>query len=227
MSSRSSKVQLVTNPAEWEYQERELFDKTYGTETTTPLAKIGFHDTANLAHGKPYMASWTSEINRSFAWLETQLGARFSHYSFIDIGCGKGKVPIVWRLACQARSISPRIIGLDYYPPFIPIARANHQKVFGHPGEFLVADASETDYANFGQALIAYLYNPFDAVILNATLKRLRVIPTILIYNIPTHADQVSQHGFNCVHERTGPNQNQSTKIYCNHPIGSKDSTRS
>ncbi len=220
MSSRPSKVSPVQSQSESEYQERELFDKTYGTETTTPLAKTGFHETANLAHGKPYMASWTSEITLSFRWLDTQLGTRLGHYSFIDIGCGKGKVPIVWRLACQAKKIAPRIIGLDYYPPFIPIAQGNHQKVFGNPGEFLIADASKTDFSSFGPALIAYLYNPFDAVILNATLKRLRVIPTILIYNIPTHADQVPQHGFTCVHERTGPNQNQSTKIYTNHPIG-------
>ena len=209
----------IADPQTLEHQERERFDMEYGTNTTTPLAKSGFPALANLEHGKPYMASWTSEIEKSFDLVGELFGKRFGLYTFIDIGCGKGKVPIVWRLKARAAGLSPRILGIDYYPPFVEIARVNHQKVFGDPGEFLVCDATEMDYSALGPGLIAYLYNPFDAVVLDRVLCRLRTLPCILIYNIPTHADRVHGHGFTLLHERHGSHQNQSTTIYANHPL--------
>ena len=163
------------------------------------------------------MASWTSEIGKSFDLLGARLGQRMGLYTFVDIGCGKGKVPIVWRLKCRDIGIDPRIVGIDYYPPFITIARDNHRKVFGDPGEFHATDATIMDYARLGPGLIAYLYNPFDAVILDAVLTRLRTIPTIVIYNIPTHTDVVGAHGFTRIHARRGTNQNQETHIFSNH----------
>lgn len=209
---------LISDPHALEYRERERFDKEYGTNTTTPLAKSGFSDLPNLNHGKPYMASWTSEIETSFDLLRASLGRRFGLYTFIDIGCGKGKVPIVWRLRCEAAGIEQPMMGIDYYPPFITIAQANHTKVFGNPGDFRVMDATAMDYSRLGQGLIVYLYNPFDAVVLDAVLTRLRTIPCLVIYNIPTHAEVLPRHGFALIHERSGSNQNQETKIFANHP---------
>ena len=58
----------------------------------------------------------------------------------------------------------------------------------------------------------------FDAVVLDRVLCRLRTLPCILIYNIPTHADRVHGHGFTLLNERHGSHQNQSTTIYANHP---------
>jgi len=65
------------SPSELEFQERDRFDMVYGTNTTTPLAKTGFHDIPNLAHGKAYMASWTSEIEKSFSLIHGALVRRF------------------------------------------------------------------------------------------------------------------------------------------------------
>jgi len=206
------------DPQTLEHQERERFDMEYGTNTMVPLAKSGFNDVPNLAHGKPYMASWTSEIEKSFDVLRNHLGKRMGLYTFIDIGCGKGKVPIVWRLKAQAVGLAPRILGIDYHTPFVDMARANHRAVFGTPGDFMVCDAAAMDYGSLGNGLIAYLYNPFDGVLLDKVLARLRTIPCVLIYNIPTHADRVPVHGFSVIHERNGANQNQATIIYTNHP---------
>ena len=205
------------SPSALEFQERDRFDMDYGTNTTTPLAMSAFPDIPNVAHGKPYMASWTSEIERSFELLHTSLGPRMPLYSFIDIGCGKGKVPIVWRLCGKKAGIHQRIVGLDYHRPFIDIARHNHQKVFGNEGEFVATDACTFDYSGLGNGLIAYLYNPFDDVILDKTLTQLRRIPCIIVYNIPVHAEVLPAHGFELIHERRGVNQNQETKIYSNH----------
>lgn len=205
------------SPTTLEFQERDRFDMDYGTNTTTPLAKSGFPELPNLAHGKPYMASWTSEIQQSFTLLCSSLGPRMPLYSFVDIGCGKGKVPIVWRLSCEAAGIEQRIIGLDYVASFIDIARQNHRKVFGTEGEFIAADATNFHYGGLGNGLIAYLYNPFDDVILDQVLRQLRRIPCVVIYNIPTHADCFPRHGFELIHQRRGVNQNQETKIFSNH----------
>ncbi|NBW00671.1 MAG: class I SAM-dependent methyltransferase [Betaproteobacteria bacterium] len=205
------------SPTTLEFQERDRFDLDYGTNTTTPLAKSGFPDLPNLAHGKPYMASWTSEIQQSFRLLTSSLGPRMPLYSFVDIGCGKGKVPIVWRLSCEASGIRQRIVGLDYVASFIDIAQQNHRKVFGNDGEFIAADATDFRYETLGNGLIAYLYNPFDNVILDKVLRQLRRIPCVVIYNIPTHADCLPAHGFELIHQRRGINQNQETKIFSNH----------
>ena len=202
--------------AELEYQERERFDMEYGTNTHVPLAVTGFHAVDNLQHGKAYMASWTSEIRKSFSSVHALLGTDLRRHVFIDIGCGKGKVPIVWRLECQTLGISQRVCGIDYYPPFIRIARANHQTVFATPGEFAVADAATFDYAALRGPLIAYLYNPFNAKLLARVLESLRNIPTIIVYNIPTHAEVMEAMGLHLLESRTGNNQNESTMIFSN-----------
>jgi SAM-dependent methyltransferase len=203
-------------PDELEYQERERFDMEYGTNTHVPLAVTGFHAVDNLQHGKAYMASWTSEIRKSFSSVLALLGTDLRRHVFIDIGCGKGKVPIVWRLECQTRGISQRVCGIDYYPPFIRIARANHQTVFATPGEFAVADAAAFDYAALDGPLVAYLYNPFDAKLLARVLGKLRNIPAIIVYNIPTHAEVMEGMGLRLLESRTGNNQNESTMIFSN-----------
>lgn len=203
-------------PDELEYQERERFDMEYGTNTHIPLAVTGFHAVDNLEHGKAYMASWTSEIRTSFVRVNHWLGESFSRHTFIDIGCGKGKVPIVWRLECRQRGLVQRICGIDYYPPFVRLARANHQTVFATPGEFMVADAAAFDYAALATPLIVYLYNPFDAVILSRVLKKLRDIPTLIVYNIPTHSEEMARSGFWLLESRRGDNQNQNTMLFSN-----------
>jgi SAM-dependent methyltransferase len=209
-------ITLSRTPDELEYQERERFDMEYGTNTHLPLAVTGFHSVANLEHGKAYMASWTSEIRTSFARVTHWLDSSFSRHTFIDIGCGKGKVPIVWRLECQQRGLTQRICGIDYYPPFIRLARANHQTVFATPGEFIVADAAGFDYAGLGTPLIVYLYNPFDAEMLSRVLRTLRELPTLIVYNIPTHAEEMIKHGFRLLESRQGGNQNEHTMLFSN-----------
>ena len=212
----STSITPTRTPDELEYQERERFDMEYGTNTHLPLAVTGFHSVNNLEHGKAYMASWTSEIRKSFARVTHWLDSSFSRHAFIDIGCGKGKVPIVWRLECQHRDLIQRICGIDYYPPFIRLARTNHQTVFATPGEFIVADAATFDYQGLGAPLIVYLYNPFDAEILSRVLRRLRDIPTLIVYNIPTHAEQMEMSGFWLLESRQGINQNEHTMLFSN-----------
>jgi SAM-dependent methyltransferase len=86
------------------------------------------------------------EVGKAFAVTHAYLGASFESWTFIDIGCGKGKVVMQWRQLGQAHGLEQRCIGIDYYAPLVQIAQANHQKVFADSGEFFVLEASAADF---------------------------------------------------------------------------------
>lgn len=195
-----------------------LFDIVHHTDTHTWLPKEDFADTPpNFAHGVLYMVSWTSEIRRSFHRVR-QYAPDFATHTFIDIGCGKGKVVLVWQQLLRHAGITQRVIGIDYYQPFIDIAQHNHQVVFKSPGEFLYTDATTLDYAQLGSRFIIYLYNPFDDAILTHVLDALATFPTIIIYNNPVHHDVLLTHQYVMIDEHVGFHPNCQTRIYARTP---------
>ena len=197
-----------------------LFDWLHQTDTHTWLPKDRYQESvSNLEHGVMYMASWTSEIKRTFDSLRSLLGAHFPSYSFIDVGCGKGKVVAVWNMLCRKQLINQPVTGIDYHLGLIKIARENHQKLLGYPGHFFAEDATQTEFGKFGDHLIIYLYNPFDAVILEIMLYRLRDIPCIIIYNNPVHAQTLENHSWIVLAQHNGFHPNLHTIIYTNHEL--------
>jgi SAM-dependent methyltransferase len=142
------------------------------------------------------------------------LGNQFGDYGFIDIGCGKGKVQIVWEQLLRKNRISQPVYGLDYYDALIEQAQANLKKVLGREGRFICADASEFDYSRLGYRLIVYLYNPFDGVILDRVLDRLERCDVVVIYNNPEHAAVLLDHGFKIVREKKGFHPQAWTVVY-------------
>jgi len=198
--------------------ERYWFDWQHGTDTGLPLARQDFStQPPHFQHGLSYASSWTSEVEAIFQRLHALLGLSFVHWSFVDIGCGKGKVILQWRRACQRARIEQTIIGIDYYEPLIQIARSNHRKMFGDPGVFVVCDASHYDYRAAGERLIAYLYNPFDDALLARVLDRLAEQPTILVYTNPNYRELPLRYGFRVVHHKPKAfHVNQETLIFSN-----------
>lgn len=79
-----------------------LYDLIHGVDTHKWLPKTYLESDAALNKNEYYiyMASWTCEIKNIFEKIKSYLGKNFSEYTFIDIGCGKGKVPIVWNQCC-------------------------------------------------------------------------------------------------------------------------------
>jgi SAM-dependent methyltransferase len=196
------------------FRHRKLFDLKYGTDTATNVLKPAFNAVPNLEHGKHYMASWTKEVLHSFKIVKDFLGAGFEHYQFIDLGCGKGKVCMVWRLQCMKEAVKQDVLGVDYYPPFIEIARENSRKIFGDTGHFLATGAESINYQAFDKPLIIYLYNPFDGVILAKVLDKLLHLPVLVIYNIPSHRTTLLHYGYQLLYEKYGDNQNEDTQIF-------------
>lgn len=197
------------------FLEAHLFDLRHGVDTHRWLPKDEFEETPeNFEHGVLYMVSWTSAVRRAFRFVRARLGARFEGYAFLDIGCGKGKVVLAWTRECRRAGLSQAIHGLDYYAPFVELARANHRRMFGSEGSFVCGDATKLQPGRFGKKLIVYLYNPFDRPILEAVLDRLAGTDTIVVYNNPLHADALTAKGWALVHETRGFHPNTWTMIF-------------
>jgi SAM-dependent methyltransferase len=186
-------------------RERIMFDLANGIDTITQIPKEDFQgDIGNLTHGLHYSSSWTSEIVFGFDVCRNYLGKDFETYSFLDIGCGRGKVQIKWKQLLDRQRLEQGVYGLDYYDHLIDAAKHNYRKVFGRDGDFFCADATEFDYGILGQRLVVYLYNPFDDVILRAVLRQLEQLSVIVIYNNPEHENVLLESGYSLLVEKRG-----------------------
>lgn len=193
-----------------------LFDVLRGTDTHKWLPKEHYLGRpANFESGVLYMTSWTNEIRRSFYFLN-KLNMLNDPYVFIDVGCGKGKVCLTWKLLEQKYNRhEPQIIGIDYYEPFIKIAQKNFLRVFQTEGQFYLADAASYDFVGLNARLIVYFYNPFDVSIMDRVLKNLPK-KTIVIYNNPVHEQALKENGFEVIYKHLGWHPNAQTVIYLN-----------
>lgn len=98
------------------------------------------------------------------------LNIRFEDYTFIDYGCGKGRV-VLLALQYPFR----KVIGFDFSPQLLQIAKRNLGKYRGgkqlSKAELLVADAMEFDLPP--GPLVLYFYQPFHAPVMERVLHNL------------------------------------------------------
>jgi hypothetical protein len=193
------------------------FDLIHGIDTHSWMVKAPYrNDERNADPDMQYRCSWTREIRLAYDVLRKNLGSEFDKFSFVDIGCGKGKVVLVWALALRRHGLRQRLVGLDYCEPFIEAAQDN-QRVLGLFDDiaFIHKDAAEFDYASIGTRIIAYLYNPFDGARLRKVLARLDGTPSIIVYNNPVYVDELYAAGYKTVWRRHGGHPNAQTQILC------------
>jgi SAM-dependent methyltransferase len=169
-----------------------------------------------LNHGKSYYASSTSEIYQSYAFIYNLLQKNLEKFVFIDLGCGKGKVCILWELLNNKKRVNQKIIGIDYYLPLIEIADNNYQKLFKKKGNLIHSNIENYNFKEINKPLILYLFNPFDEVVLERLLINIKGIPIYIIYNIPMHWDVIEKYNYRRIFYKTGKNQNEFTVIYTN-----------
>lgn len=199
------------------YYECQKYDLERGTNThgTLRTGEFAFRpDNSDRSVG--YMCSWTSELVRSFDAAREILGARFSLFTFVDIGCGKGKALLVWQEQLLKIGANSQVFGVEYYQPLTEIAIANYRLLFHSEGHIFTADATTFDYDNIGDHIIAYLYNPFDANILATFLSRISNKHALIIYNNPVHLDAIVRHGFRLVRHTAGWFPNLRTAFLAN-----------
>jgi ubiquinone/menaquinone biosynthesis C-methylase UbiE len=79
-------------------------------------------ESENFVHSLMYMVSWTSTIKRTQKFLEGIIENQSKQYTFIDVGCGKGKVVLLARklgiIGCDRASY----IGIDFEPNLLDIS---------------------------------------------------------------------------------------------------------
>lgn len=198
-------------------RERDQFDLDYGVNTASPLSRIAFRKIANLEKGNAYQASWTSEIRTSFNLVHNLFKDDFRRFSFVDVGCGKGKVNLVWQQELDKKGLEMINVGVDYYEPLLTIARNNWRKLYPtRKPEFYLGDATNYDFRRHGDKLIMYMFNPFSAMVTLQLIRNLKNWPTVLIYNVPSCDQIIRASGFKVISQRSGSNQNQNTVIYKN-----------
>lgn len=195
--------------------ERLFFDLCHGTDTTKPLAKNSYESQPiGFDGGNEYSGAFTSEIVWAFQQLQQRMGAQFTDYFFADVGCGKGKVLIVWNKQLQATARVQRTLGVEYYKPLIEVAARNYVKVHGTEPEVHHADAGAFNYADLGKRGIFFLYNPFDAQIMAAFTHAVADLEAYVIYNNPQHAEVLVQAGFTEVVRKVGTHLNENSIVF-------------
>ena len=199
------------------FVEAHAFDLRRGTDTHTRLLKNDYGaEPAGFDDGTFYMASWTSEVDKNFGVVRALLGDKFDSYTFVDVGCGKGKVVLRWTELCAHAGCTQHVAGFDYHAPLIETARKNHTRLFGSTGHLTVDAAERFDFGRHGSRVICYLYNPFGPVIMRRFLARLRHLEVVLVYNHPVEDETVRDMGFAAVHRHDNGCAHAHTIVYVN-----------
>lgn len=111
---------------------------------------------------------------------------------FVDIGCGKGRV-----VCCASLSPVREVIGIDHAPEMCVLARKNVSRLLMQHSPIRILNVCATGY-DYSEGSVFYLYNPFDAVILDNVLGKIReslnrkMRPVTIIYANPVHEHSLS-----------------------------------
>jgi SAM-dependent methyltransferase len=138
------------------------FDRLYGTDTETPVpVPAGGLPPSVAPHAVVYAATATAVVDHVLAHLDLPL----LETTFVDVGCGKGRVVML-----AARLPFRRVLGVEASPLHCRTARRNLAR-FRRAGEIrcpdvaiVEGDATQLVLPEDGPVAI-FLYNPFQAVL--------------------------------------------------------------
>lgn len=146
------------------------FDRKYGTDTSKTVHLSEFDvDAENLEHARNYQAT----PDRTFLRFLAQQKLNYSSYTFIDLGCGKGRT-----LLLASQLPFKKIVGIELDSSIHAICEKNittyfsNTKFIQRPMEALCMSAGEFDFPT-GNIFI-YLFNPFDDHIMMQVADNLR-----------------------------------------------------
>lgn len=163
------------------------FDRRLGTDTggRVETASLGIADAERQEQAILYLPS-PARVTR---WMLDNVGVAHRGFTFVDLGCGKGRVVLV-----AARYPFRRVLGVDISEELLEIARRNVQIV--DPArrcadiEVVNADATTIDLPETD--LWLHLYHPFDTEVTAMVLRKLqqsrtpqtsRVVIAYLLYS--------------------------------------------
>ncbi|HEY1299977.1 MAG TPA: hypothetical protein VGF07_05745 [Stellaceae bacterium] len=168
------------------------FDRRFGVDTA------GFRAVTSL-DVPPALAAHAVRYE-PVAEIAPYLGAlaiRFEDYSFIDYGSGKGRV-----LLMASDFPFRQITGIEFAPELAAIARRNLERYRSQNQKCAAIEVIEGDAGAFAPKpgpTVFFLYNPFDGVVLDRVLARIResgAVPSLvsyLIYVDPRHRASIDR----------------------------------
>jgi SAM-dependent methyltransferase len=139
------------------------FDRRMGTDTAgiIPLWRL------NVPQEKARLGiRYEPSPPKRFAFALGLLTCDFSKFTFLDLGCGKGRALLMaapWGFA--------KVVGVEFSPEMAAIARRNCL-IAGCPNiEVITADAR--DITPPSGNLLLYMYNPFELPVMRCVLDNL------------------------------------------------------
>jgi SAM-dependent methyltransferase len=158
------------------------FDVKNGTDTSgiEPLWRFSI-SSPNAKFGGRYHASEEWELAGALKVLDEDL----SSFTFVDLGCGKGR-----SLLIAARKGFRRVIGVEFAAELAATARRNIQIVGMTNASVIDADAAE--FALPGGDLVVFLFNPFRSAVVRKVVSNLaepRIGKLYAIYSNPVCAE--------------------------------------
>ena len=173
-SARSLKSMLTSQP--WlkpvlrtvNHIRCRAWDLVHGVDTCgeIPLVNLDFQS-KNKSPGLEYQSHHPSITRAAIQALPIQ----HENYTFVDIGCGKGRVLLV-----ASEFPFRRIVGVEFAPALADIARRNLKTYRGNPQqcsaiEVITADATEYELAPEPQVL--YFFSPFQRSLLDQIVRNI------------------------------------------------------
>lgn len=144
------------------------WDFIHGVDTSgqIPLSGLDF-SSKNKTAGLEYQSHHPALIRAALMGLTI----KHEDYTFVDIGCGKGRVLLI-----ASEFPFRRIIGLEFAPPLAEIARQNLRSYrYGRQRcaqiEVITGDAMEYDLEP--EPLLLYFFSPFSPAILDQIVQRI------------------------------------------------------
>ena len=146
----------------------EAWDLIHGVDTCgkIPLSGLDF-DSKNKTAGLEYQSHHPA-LTRS-ALME--LPVQYDDYSFIDIGCGKGRVLLI-----ASEFPFRRIIGVEFAPTLAEIARKNlrsYRRAHTVCTEIEVVTGDALEYNLAPEAQVLYFFSPFSPSVLDQIVQRI------------------------------------------------------
>lgn len=167
----------------------EDFDLKYGTDTggVEPLWKFKICS-PNARFGASYQATQEEELAVAVNFLDEDLKA----FTFIDLGCGKGRTLLV-----ATKFGFKQVIGVEFVAELAEIARRNLAKMRTANAVVLHADAADFHFPDSDSVI--YLYNPFSQEVLRKVVANLRECCSkrlYVMYKFPQCAEVFDSSGF-------------------------------
>ncbi|MEY9183904.1 SAM-dependent methyltransferase [Bradyrhizobium sp. USDA 326] len=141
---------------------QDLFDATYGTDTggISPVWDLDT-DSANARYGERYQAIPADELDAALSFLHKD----WSAFTFVDLGCGKGRA-----LIAASQHGFARVIGVEFAKSLVDIAIKN-SKIAGVRVEVRNEDAAQFEFPEGD--IIVFMFNPFRETVMRQVMCNL------------------------------------------------------